>query len=208
MREERKKVQKVVNTPVKTVKKGVVERLVLHMIGPDGIRAIGRQLGHEIIVPAIKNVLADSITSGTRMALFGERDGQTGGYRGGYTGGSYRNYQGSSSSPSANRYNYAQSYQGVNHQGQGTMAPRNQSFKNSIPVYFMDSRKEAEDVIGALLELIDDYGVASLNDYYDLIGVDGSYADFQWGWRNLDVARIMVGTDGFFIEFPKLEKVQ
>ena len=66
------KVQQVVSKGVRKQKKGLLERLVVGMIGPDGLPAIGRYLGKEVILPAVKNIIVDSLTSGINMAVYGD----------------------------------------------------------------------------------------------------------------------------------------
>ena len=68
----RPKMERIVMTDPVKPKRGLFSRLIHGAFGPDGFRKIGAYIGQDIILPAIKNIVADSITSGINMALFGE----------------------------------------------------------------------------------------------------------------------------------------
>ena len=54
--------EKVVRRKVKPrPKKNLVERLVVGIIGPDGIPALGTSIKEEVIIPAIKNIITISL---------------------------------------------------------------------------------------------------------------------------------------------------
>ena len=67
----------------------------------------------------------------------------------------------------------------------------------------------ALQVLDSLRQYIEEYGFASVGDYYELSGQDYKFTDFKCGWRNLDrayVLRSMGDKDGFVLQFPYLEK--
>lgn len=45
-----------------------------------------------------------------------------------------------------------------------------------------DSRKDAEEVLDQLADMIRDYGHVSVADLYDLAGISCCFADFRYGW--------------------------
>ena len=70
-----------------------------------------------------------------------------------------------------------------------------------------DNRGEAEKVLQSMRELISAYGVATLSDFYDLLGVTGSWADNNYGWISLSTADVVRSRDGYIIRFPKVTPV-
>ena len=74
--EEEKQETKARNKPAVTgkVKKGLLERLVVGMLGPDGIPAISEYLNREIVVPALKEVFVNSVTSAVNMMVYKSGD--------------------------------------------------------------------------------------------------------------------------------------
>lgn len=64
------------------------------------------------------------------------------------------------------------------------------------------TRGDAELVIDALSEKIDIYGVATVGDYYDAVGIQTSSIDFKYGWVNLSSADKHRTFDGYAIILP------
>ena len=62
----------VKGSTVEERKPGLMTRLVRGILGPNGIRAIGSYLGKEVIMPAIKDTLVNTINTGVNMAAYGE----------------------------------------------------------------------------------------------------------------------------------------
>lgn len=199
---EKKKLKAVVKTKPKPYKKGLMERLVVGLLGPDGVRAIGHKLNHEIVIPAVKNIVVDSITSGIQMAIYGRSEQPPT-----QTPGSYRPYNRypTGGYGTTSRTNYQQAYtpaQQSTHQ-----PPRTQARGNSVPEFVLISRAEAQNVLDGLNDMIAEFGMASVADYYDLIGMDANYTDHQWGWTNLGQARIAAVRGGYMLQMPPMEVI-
>ena len=68
----------------------------------------------------------------------------------------------------------------------------------------LDSRPEAEEVLCQMNDLIDTYGVVSVADLYDLVGLTGNYTDNKYGWTNIRNAEaIPVRGGGWLLKMPK-----
>ena len=65
------------------------------------------------------------------------------------------------------------------------------------------SEGEAEDVLSRMDELIDTYGVVSVADLYDLVGISCNYTDNKYGWTNLRNAEPVRVRDGYMLKLPK-----
>lgn len=63
-------------------------------------------------------------------------------------------------------------------------------------------RGSAELVIDALSEKIDMYGIATVGDYYDAVGIPTTSLDFKYGWFNLSSADKRRTIDGYIIIMP------
>ena len=66
----------LVSSSTEPLKPSLMTRLVKGLIGPNGVRAIFGYLGREVIVPAIKDTVVNSITTGVNMAAYGEDRGR------------------------------------------------------------------------------------------------------------------------------------
>ena len=67
----------------------------------------------------------------------------------------------------------------------------------------IENRGEAEDVLSRMDELIDQYGLVSVADLYDLVGINGNYTDNKYGWFNIRTASVVRVRDGYMIKLPK-----
>lgn len=68
----------------------------------------------------------------------------------------------------------------------------------------LSSRMEAEEVILRMDELISSYGIVSVADFYELVGVSGNYTDNNYGWTNIKSAvPIRTREGGYIIKMPK-----
>lgn len=206
--EQEIKLAKVVNKSPKKVKKGLIERTVVALIGPDGLPAVGRYVTKEIVGPAVKNIIFDSFTNGLRMLVFKDDPGQQ--YRGTYYGGGYAN-QGRGATNYANRYR------------QGSSAsPRKEDVRDwavdpdqaqpltngtILQDWVLERQDDAVRVHEALREIAYKYNKVKVANYYELIGVNTVYTDnnFGWGWDDIDRVRIRAVRGGYILELPPVQ---
>ena len=66
---EKPKMKKVVQAKPQKVKRSLIGRLINGVMGPEGLPGIGQYVNEEIIKPAVKNLIYDTITSGLSRAL-------------------------------------------------------------------------------------------------------------------------------------------
>ena len=52
-------------------------------------------------------------------------------------------------------------------------------------------------------EMISVYGIVSVADLYDLIGVTGNYTDNKYGWTDIRSASVVRVRDGYIVKMPK-----
>ena len=67
----------------------------------------------------------------------------------------------------------------------------------------LDTRREAEEVLDRMQDLIDSYGMVSVADLYDLVGINGSYTDNKYGWTHLRSTDVQRVRDGYLLKLPK-----
>lgn len=179
-------------------KKGVVERLVGGLLGPNGLRAIGAYVGHEIIVPMVKNAFVDSMTTGINMAVFKDQPQPN---RRNNPGWNNRQHQ------NTNRVQYNQSYQ--NNQVKQYQSSSPLSTVYTIREVVFPNREEALMILDSMMNEIDKYGQVSVADYYDWIGLgDGTFADVSYGWEDLTRARVVSVRGGYAISLPPVGVIE
>lgn len=183
--EEKKKVEKVVTGVVKTKKKSEISKLRDIFISED-VHNVKSYVLMDVLVPTIKKAIADIVTNGIDMILFGGKGRGT------------RNY------PSGN-VSYSKYYdnRGVSSRDRDYDNPRTRGGYNHDDI-ILETRGEAEDVIDRMGELIETYGYVSVADLYDLVGKTCNYTDNKYGWTNIRNAEPIRTRDGYMIKLPKV----
>lgn len=176
---ERKKLESVVNTPVKTKKKNEAKKF-LDLFVAEEKEDIKTYMFLDVLVPAIKKLIWDIFAGGLEMTLFGGK------------GGSPR-------SSMASKVSYTKYYD-RDRSYQRESRPRvGYSYDDVI----LNNRGEAEEVLSRMEECINHYGLASVADFYDLVGISGNFTDNKYGWTDLRNASVVRVREGYLIKFPK-----
>ena len=193
---EKKDIKKVVTVEPKKVKKGLLNRLVKGIVGPEGLPGIGAYVNDEIVKPAIKNIIVDAVTSGINMVMYGDSKPTR--------GGGYNHY--ARTSHHTSRTNYTSRYTS---QQPEPSERRARPSRYGVEEYIIEDRYDASHVLTSLTENADMYDNVSIADYYDLIGVPSQYTDNQYGWTidTISRATIVPVRGGYVIKFPPVEVI-
>lgn len=179
---EKKVVDKVVSGKVKR-RKG--SKLSSFLISEDAGQ-VKSYILLDVLIPSLKKAIYDIITSGIEIILYGE---------------SGKNR----SKTNATKVSYASYYDGSSRSQSYSYDPFKHSY--SYDDIIIDQRGDAEEVLYKMDELISMYGVASIADFYDLVGITGNFTDNKYGWRDLRSAQVVRVRDGYCIKFPKVEPI-
>ena len=184
-----KKIEKIVTGKVIQKKKTLARKIAETFIGDD-IGSASNFVLFEVIIPATKNMIREGVSEGVERLLFGEvRGHRPGGLlagRSNYV--SYDKYSAGANKPATQRE--------LSRRGRAS---------HDFSEIELDSRGEVEAVIDNLLELISDYGVATISDLYEMVGIPGNFVDRKWGWTNLDdaTATRVRGGNGYKLNIPR-----
>ena len=182
----------VVTGPVVERKKTLGRKFREQFAGDDA-QTVGQYVLIDVILPAVKNLIFDMVTEGVKRSLFG---------------GTRPNSVGNSTVMSG-RTNYS-SYSG----GRQTsiVAPGSPASREMTPQQramhdfsgvILATRGEAEEVIDVLANLIDEYGTATVNDFYTCIGQTSEFTAVKYGWKSLAQAQVRGVREGFLLELPR-----
>lgn len=177
-----KKVEKVVSGPVRAKKKSDIRKFADVFIQEDA-QKVKSYILMDVLVPAVKKAISDIITNGLDMFLYGE-PGRTK-KSGPASKVSYRSYY-------DNKRDDRRDYGGV----------RTRTGYDYDDV-ILDDRGEAEEVLSRMDELISTYGLVSVADFYELVGITGSYTDNKYGWTDIRNASVVRLGDGYTIKLPR-----
>lgn len=184
-----KKVEKVITGTAKTKKKNGMTKFADIFVSED-IDNVKRYILFDVFVPAVKDIFHDVITNSIDMILYGET--RHGGRRSTsskiYYNDSYRSYYDQRDARNRDRdYGYSRTRSGY-----------------SYDEIILDNYGEADDVLDRMSEIIKEYGVVSVGDLYDLVGITGNYTDNKYGWEDIRSARVeRVRGGGYLIKLPK-----
>lgn len=181
--EERKKVEKVVNGTAKVKKKTEIRKFADVFISEDAAN-VKSYILMDVLVPAVKKAISDIVTNGIDMILYGG------------TGRSKR-------SSNSDKISYSRFYD------RGSESSRRPSNDNrtksgySHDDIILETRAEAEEVLTRMDELVATYGMVSVADLYDLVGITCEYTDNKYGWTNIRNAEPVRVRDGYMLKLPK-----
>lgn len=137
----------------------------------------------EVILPAVKNTIANIVKNATDLFLFGEVSGNSS--RNDRTGYSRRSRDDRDYDMPRDRRRYSER--------------RYDDFSDIV----MTSRADATMVLNDLRDQIEDYGYATVANFYELVGEDSGHNDVKYGWESLDRAYVGSVRGGYIIVFPR-----
>lgn len=178
---QKRSVEKVVRGQARVKKKNGVSKIAGSFISED-MHTVGNYILKDVLVPAIKDFIEDSITNGIRMILRGESAPRK-------------------SSSNASTVSYSRYY---NNKDGDRFRPSNQT--NTVKSYddiIFDSRGDAELVLTRMDEMIDQYGIVSVADMYEMAELSGEYTYNDYGWTDIHSANIVRVKEGYMIKLPR-----
>lgn len=172
-----KKVEKVVTGTVRTKKKSGFSKLRDTFVSDD-VQNVKSYVLTDILVPSAKKLVSEIVDT----ILFGE---SRGGRR--RSSSEYISYNKYSDKRDDRRYSESRSRVTLD-------------FDDIV----FDNMREAEEVLERMDELLANYGVVSVADFYDLAGITGDYTYNKYGWTNLRSAvPVRLRDGGYIIKLPR-----
>lgn len=177
-----KKIEKVVSGSVKARKKSEIQKFADVFIQEDA-QKVKSYILMDVLVPAIKKAISDIVTNGVDMILYGEI-GRTK-KNGAASKVSYRSYY----DKRDDRLDYSSNKTRTGYEYDDIV---------------LDNRGEAEEVLARMDELVATYGLVSVADFYDLVGITGNYTDNKYGWTDIRSASVVrAHGGGYMIKLPR-----
>ena len=156
-------------------------------VGGD-LKETAEHVRDDVAIPALKNFLYDSLSEGLQRILWGEtkNDRRRNSTHRDYVGYSRRARESRPAPQTSARYSRA-----------------TQGFDDVV----LATRTEAESVLSRMYDLIENYNMVTVAEFYSLVGISAEFTDENWGWRDLRSANIQHIRDGFRINLPKPEEI-
>lgn len=181
-RTDERRLEKVVTGSVRPKQKSNTEKLA-ELFLPEDVESLKTYVVRDILIPAGKKAVSEIID----MLLYGS------------TGRS-------SKGTNASKVSYRSYYESSNDRRASTMAQPRPSTGYHYDDVIFDNRGEAEEVLVSMEECIATYGMVTVRDFYDLVGITGNHTDQKYGWLDLhtaSVVRLRMGEGGYMIKLPR-----
>ncbi len=177
---------------VREKKKTVGERIADDFLATDG-EELKEHFIFDWLIPGIKTIVEDIV----HMLLYGS------GSRG-----DIRRERGESR---IRRTPYNSIYDGRRRQNDEYVSRKG----TRQPELIFDYRADAEQVLSGMNEYIDDYGSATIKDFYSIVStvsegvidVPTDFAMTKWGWYDLTEASVVHVRGGYLLKMPKAEVI-
>lgn len=170
-----KHVEKIITGTVKPAKKSWFKKFIGLFVS-DEVDDVPSHLLRNVVIPAIKRTISDCVEIGL--------NGETGKRR--ISGSSIvSEYRGGNGSQNRTRYDIQNLYE--------------------IDDIILDTYGDCEAVLDEMRDLIEQYGMVSVNDLYDMLGTSSTrHTDSKYGWTSLRTAKIVPMRGGFMLKLPRV----
>ena len=183
-------------------KKKTLSRKVSETFTGDDMQSVGSFVLFDVIIPAAKDLVVDALTQGIQRRFYGAGFRPRGG-GGGMGGGPKISYN--------NMYQNGPSNSTISGKATPSSSPLSRRGRSThdFSEIIIENRGDAEEIIERLRDLIENYGVASVKDFYDLVSVTADYTDNKWGWNNLNSSSVMRARGGgYVIDLPPTKEIE
>lgn len=157
-------------------------------------KTVGSHVRDDVVIPSAKKLLSDVVKSAIDWLLYGSKGSRNVTGVGNISYGSYYTRNGL---VNANPIPASPS---------PMIQPQKPTLYSVNDVIIYD-RGDAEAVLLNMQKAIQDYGMVSVADFYQLVNQKFEPNDNNWGWFDLKTAEIMRVDNGFSIRFPKIQHI-
>ena len=143
----------------------------------DDLQDIKKYIVEDVLIPTIKKTITDVVKNSIDMFFYGEVS--------------------RSNRSNSSRISYSSYYD---------RDREHRSRRNSLLIddIVLESRAEAEEVLDRLDEMIEEFGMASVLNLYDLIGVTAPFTADKYGWTDIRNATAVRVRDGYLLKLPRV----
>lgn len=171
----------------KRVKKTFMQRLRGIFNEGEAGSEIASYIVHDVVIPAAKTTFADVVEGAIDRALFGGSRGGVRSRRGG-------------ASPYVTSYN---SMYGGGRRDESRGRDDRRGARHDFTGIILDSRVESDHVLDEMQGIIEQYGVVSVADLYELVGITSEFTDQSFGWTDLATSSVRRVREGWTLDLPR-----
>ena len=184
-KEVRTRPDKVVTGKVTVKKQSLVKRVSSSMF-VDDFPTVMDFVVTQVVLPSVKRLILESVSQGLGKALMGTGSAGRSGYH---------QQRGGSVSGLRSKYRQAQDDIPAYRPSRATQVAED---------FVLETLGEAQTVLDHLVADVDRYGMVSMGDLYDYLGVSSDdFTARNFGWTNLDDSRVRQTPTGFVLDLPR-----
>lgn len=173
----KKRIEKVTSGRVETKKKSEIQKFANVFVSED-IDNVKSYILVDVLIPSIKKAISDIVTNGIDMILYGE----------------------SKKNSTASKISYQKYYDGGKKEYHKAKTITSYEYDELL----FETRGDAESVLDAMNDIIEQYEVVSVADLYDLANVSiNNYAANKYGWTDVAGCRAVRVSNGYILKLPK-----
>lgn len=158
------------------------------------LKEICKNVGNNVIIPALKQLLYNTVSQGTAMTLWGTNAKAPQAPKGGVIGNS----------------NGTIPYNSLYNQPQPTIPNAKNKINNGyvFSQVYVRTFEEAQDVMDQLRKLLKQYQAVSVADLYQTVRIEPTQTDFNFGWTDLSTMTYHVTVDNLWqIDMPMASSI-
>lgn len=180
---DERKISPVISGGASIQKKTGFGKIAESILAED-MKSVSSYILSDVLIPSFKKAIDDIVSNGIHMLLYGKSSG---------------------SKLSASKVSYGSYYYGG--YGKSAEEPVRAGTSSSAFDYdniVFDTRGDAEAVLETMENVIDQYGVVSVSDLYEMASIPApSYTANKYGWTSLRSAKVFSVRDGYILRLPK-----
>jgi hypothetical protein len=159
-------------------------------------QSAGKYILADVLLPAARNLIVDATTKGIERMVYGDAaPRRSSGTR--YDGRPRVSYH----SPSRYREDPRRDMRPPD------QPPRPVPSGRQTSEIVFDSREDAEKVLDALFDILDQYEIVAVADLNALVGLPSANVDHKWGWGFLGGTEVRQIREGWVLELPEPEPI-
>jgi len=192
--ERPKRVERVTSAEAVMRKKGLGSRFKETFIGGSARGALDYMVV-EVVIPEIQDMMINAFQGGVERLIRGEHRP--------------RRTTGSPYSTNPPRVNYQSMSMNSSPPSTRTISRQSRT-RHDFGEIVIQSRREAEEVLERLYDILSRFGEVPVADLYELTGIQSGHTDHKWGWTSLRGARIdtLRGGQGYLLNLPSPEPLE
>lgn len=179
---EEKNIDKVATGHLKAKKASGLKKFADVFISDD-VNSVKSYILLDVIVPAIKRGIVDAIN----IILYGDTSR-------------------SKKSSTASKISYRSYYESDDYRRDDKINRSRPRLDYDEVLY--DTRGEAESVLDRMYDIIREYGIVSVSDFYEISDIpNDNYMLNRYGWNDLSGTRVARTRDGYILTLPKARAI-